>query len=233
MRTQETLQVLGWRTGLAQRVDGQPSPSGRLAILAGDEERLLDPDGDKRIESAGKLARLSLVPGPDGGYRGVEAEEATEDEPGLWLAVADLARTGTTPGKTRFDDGIYASLSTGSAAWIGLRTLIGQGEVVDLDLQPAAGLALATVSRGGGVGELMTIDVGGSPRPAIRALSRAAVATIALRDAPFTAMGPRSGAAALAAAFQPSRARPIGILVGLGVVAGALLIWLRYRRRRG
>jgi hypothetical protein len=192
----------------------------------------LDPDKNDQIEAAGSLRRASLVPGPDGGYRGVETDESTEDEPGLWLTLEDHDRGGTAPAKIRFADGIYAAVAPASRMGTALLALIGEGGVVDLDLGPADDAALAVVSRDGGVGELVSIDAGGTQRSVSRALNGAVVATIALRDAPFTPMGTRSGTAELSSAFQPSSGRPIGILVGLVLLALALGIWLRRRARR-
>jgi hypothetical protein len=233
-RTGEAVRLLGWRRAPSRpRGETGSHHFGRLALLAGEELFLLQPGRSDVPVPAGRVQRERLTAGPDGGYHGVAAEEETGDEPGLWLALEDAAQSGTAPRKARFSDEIYASITMASPTWAALRTLVREGGVVDLDLQPASGVAIAAVSRGGGVGELVSIEADGTSHSLTRALDTAAVATLPLRVAPFTRMGPRSGAAALASAFQPPMGgRWGGVAVALVVFLLAFLVWRRARRAR-
>jgi WD40-like Beta Propeller Repeat len=233
-RTGEAVHLLGWRRALSRpRGETGSHHFGRLALLAGEELFLLQPGRSDVPAPAGRVERDRLTAGPDGGYHGVAAEEETEEEPGLWLALEDAAQSGATPRKARFSDEVYASIATASPPSTGLRALLQESGVVDLDLQPASGVAVAAVSRGGGVGELVSIEADGTSRSLTRILDAAAVAALPLRVAPFTRMGPHSGAAALASAFQPPMGgRWGGIGVAVVVLALALLVWRRARRAR-
>lgn len=188
--------------------------------------------GDARFQVLGSVARLELAAGPDGGYRGVEEAELTEDEKALRLAVERAEGISRPlPGARRFAEAIYLRLDTHGPFWQALRPKIEKGDAVDLDCDPRARTAVVCVSAGGGLAELAAISADGKTALLSRALATATATAVPLRLEPFRVMGPRSGLVAITAEWEERRGVPLPLAIIL-ILLVTLIVFRFLRRRR-
>jgi hypothetical protein len=181
------------------------------------------------VADRGREERRTLVAGPDGGYRGVSGEEEeTEDERPFELAVADGLRNTAEPRQPAFlrsPSRLYLLPSWSTGLWPALDGLLREGDVVDLDTAPRAGVAVLQTSHGGGVARLIALK--GSTRMALSARPEAAE-SVPLHLSPFPVLGPRSGLASVAADLRGERSGSLWLVALIATAVVLLFMWRRW-----
>ena len=151
----QPIHCLGPATDVLPSEKVQAHPPARLQFLAGNRVLVIqdgNPPSTKEPYTPEQIRRFTLRPGPEGGYRGVESDAITQDEPGLWTVFAPLLEGQGAGTRVLLPGGVFAVTALGSEMGSRIEKEIASGSLVGLDLYPGSrhsGFAVGSSPSGG------------------------------------------------------------------------------------